>query len=90
VIVNVTVAALCPGSKASSFQDKADLGRSAWAKGKKLPTPVKMAALGYEAMHPGQQVCIRGLVDSIMAQSVRITPCHVATRVVKHWSNPTA
>ena len=88
--VTVTVTAPRPGSKALGSQDKADLSNSALVKGKKLPTSVEMAALGYEAMQREQQVCIRGLIDSVMVQSVRITPRHVATTMVKHLYNPTA
>lgn len=79
----VTVTALCPGPTASGFQDKADLGNSALVKGKKLPTSEEVAALGYRAMQRGQRVYIPGFMNWAMAQSMRITPRNLATKVVK-------
>ena len=84
----VTVTALCPGPTASGFQDKADLGRSALIKGKKLPTSEEVAALGYRAMQRGQRVYIPGFVNWAMAQSMRFTPRNLATRVVKIMTRP--
>jgi short-subunit dehydrogenase len=86
----VTVTALCPGPTASGFQDKADLGNSALVKGKKLPTSEEVAALGYRAMQRGQRVYIPGFVNWAMAQSIRITPRNLATKVVKALTRPVA
>jgi short-subunit dehydrogenase len=84
----VTVTALCPGPTASGFQDKADLGNSALVKGKKLPTSEEVAALGYRAMQRGQRVYIPGFMNWAMAQSIRITPRNLATKVVKALTRP--
>jgi short-subunit dehydrogenase len=84
----VTVTALCPGPTASGFQDKADLGNSALVKGKKLPTSEEVAALGYRAMQRGQRVYIPGFINWAMAQSMRITPRNLATKVVKILTRP--
>jgi short-subunit dehydrogenase len=86
----VTVTALCPGPTASGFQDKADLGNSALVKGKKLPSSEDVAAPGYRAMQRGQRVYIPGFVNWAMAQSMRITPRNLATKVVKHLTRATA
>jgi short-subunit dehydrogenase len=86
----VAVTVLCPGPTAYGFQDKADLGHSALVKGKKLPTAEEVAALGYRAMQRGQRVYIPGFVNWAMAQSMRLTPRHLATKVVKHLSKPIA
>ncbi len=86
----VTVTALCPGPTASGFQDKADLGNSALVKGKKLPTSEAVAASGYRAMQRGQRVYIPGFVNWVMAQSMRVTPRNLATRVVKILTRPVA
>lgn len=86
----VTVTALCPGPTASGFQDKADLGNSALVKGKKLPTSDAVAALGYRAMQRGQRVYIPGFMNWAMAQSMRITPRNLATKVVKTLTRPIA
>ena len=86
----VTVTALCPGPTASGFQDKADLGNSALIKGKKLPTSEEVAALGYRAMQRGKRVYIPGVVNWVMAQSMRFTPRDLATKVVKMLIKPVA
>jgi short-subunit dehydrogenase len=86
----VTVTALCPGPTASGFQDKADLGNSALIKGKKLPTSEEVAALGYRAMQRGKRVYIPGVVNWVMAQSIRFTPRDLATKVVKMLIKPVA
>jgi uncharacterized protein len=85
----VTVTALCPGPTASGFQDKADMGASALVKGKKLPTADDVAAAGYKAMQRGQRVYIPGAMNWLMAQSLRITPRNMVTRMVKQMSKPT-
>lgn len=86
----VTVTALCPGPTASGFQDKAELGNSALVKGKKLPTSEEVAALGYCAMQRGQRVYIPGFVNWAMAQSMRLTPRNMATKLVKLLTKPVA
>jgi short-subunit dehydrogenase len=85
----VTVTALCPGPTASGFQDKADMGHSALVKGKKLPTSEEVAELGYRAMQRGQRVYIPGFMNWFLAQSMRVTPRNLATKVVKQLSKPT-
>jgi len=84
----VTVTALCPGPTASGFQDKADMHASALVKGKKLPSSEEVAAAGYRAMQRGQRVFIPGLMNWIMAQSVRLTPRNMVTAMVKQMSKP--
>jgi short-subunit dehydrogenase len=86
----VTVTAFCPGPTASGFQDKADLGSSGLIKGKKLPTSEQVASLGYRAMQSGQRVYIPGLINWVMAQSMRFTPRNLATKVVKTMIKPIA
>ena len=86
----VTVTALCPGPTASGFQDKADMHASALVKGKKLPTADEVAAAGYRAMQRGQRVFVPGLMNWVMAQSVRFTPRIMVTALVKQMSKPSA
>jgi short-subunit dehydrogenase len=86
----VTVTALCPGPTASGFQDKADMRASALVKGKKLPTADEVAAAGYRAMQRGQRVYVPGLMNWVMAQSVRFTPRNMVTALVKQMSKPSA
>lgn len=84
----VTVTALCPGPTASGFQDKAALHGSALVKGKRLPGADEVAIAGYRAMQRGQRVHIPGLMNWLMAQSVRFTPRRWVTTLVKQLSRP--
>jgi short-subunit dehydrogenase len=85
----VTVTAFCPGPTRSGFQDKAAMNHSALVKDKKLPTADEVGRLGYRAMMRGRRVYIPGLVNNIMAQSVRFTPRAMITGIVKLMSRPT-
>lgn len=84
----VTVTALCPGPTASGFQDKAEMQSSALVKNKKLPTAESVAALGYRAMKRGKRVYIPGLINNILAQSIRFTPRNWVTAVLKQITKP--
>lgn len=84
----VTVSALCPGPTQSGFQDRAALHDSALVKGKRLPTSASVARFGVDAMLAGRRVAIPGLMNALMAQSVRFTPRAVVTRLVAFLSRP--
>jgi uncharacterized protein len=86
----VTVTALCPGPTASGFQDKADMHASALVNGKKLPTAAEVAAAGYKALQRGQRVYIPGVMNWLMAQSIRFTPRRMVTWLVQFMSKPVA
>lgn len=78
----VTVTALCPGPTATGFFDVADMNSSALVKGKRLPTAESVAAIGYRAMLRGQRVVVPGLMNKLLAQSVRVSPRRVVTMLV--------
>lgn len=70
----VTVTALCPGATESGFQEAAAMQESRLVKGRKLPTAKEVAQYGYNAMMQGKPVAIHGLLNNIMANSVRFMP----------------
>ena len=82
----VTVTTLCPGPTESGFQSAADLGNSKLVKGKKMPTSKEVAEFGFNAMMKGKRVVIHGMMNRIMAASVRFTPRKVITIVVRKMS----
>jgi uncharacterized protein len=84
----VRVMALCPGPTASGFQDKAAMHDSALVKGKRLPTADEVAVSAYRALNSGQRVHIPGIMNWLMAQSVRFTPRNMVTWLVKQMSKP--
>lgn len=85
----VTVTALCPGPTESGFQSAADMKDSKLVKGKKLPTSKEVAEYGYQAMKSGKVVAVHGMMNKIMAQSVRYSPRSVVRSLVRAMSERT-
>lgn len=79
----VTVTILCPGATASGFQAAAIMEESRLVKGRKLPSSHEVANYGYKAMLKGQVVAIHGLMNYLMAQSVRFTPRGLVLKVAR-------
>ncbi len=63
---------------------------SALIKGKLIPmqTSDQVGLAGYRAMQRGQRVYIPGVMNWLMAQSVRFTPRSIATMVAKQVMKP--
>jgi uncharacterized protein len=79
----VTVTSLCPGATESGFQAAAAMEESALVKGKKLPTSKEVAEYGYKSMLAGKTVAIHGLMNYIMANSVRFTPRAIVVKLTR-------
>lgn len=79
----VSVTALCPGATESNFQAAANLTESKLVKGKKLPTSAEVAEYGYKAMMRGQTVAIHGVMNYLMANSVRFTPRTLVVKIAR-------
>jgi short-subunit dehydrogenase len=79
----VTVTALCPGPTESGFQSAAAMEDSPLVKGKKLPASHEVAVYGYKAMMKGKTVAIHGLMNSILANSVRFMPRKLVVKVTR-------
>ena len=79
----VTVTALCPGATESGFQAAAAMENSALVKGRKLPSSKEVAEYGYRAMMKGKTVAIHGLLNYIMANSVRFLPRSIVVKVTR-------
>jgi hypothetical protein len=84
----VVVTALCPGPTASGFQDKAAMHDSALVKGKKLPTAKDVADYAIRAMDSGRRIAIHGVMNRLLAQSIRVTPRRMVTWLVAKLSRP--
>ena len=82
----VTVTALCPGATESGFQSAAALEESRLVKGRKLHTSAEVAAYGYKAMMKGKMVAIHGLMNTMMAESIRFTPRALVLKIVRYIS----
>ncbi len=79
----VTVTTLCPGPTESGFQSAAAMEESALVKGKKLPTSKQVADYGYKSMINGKTVAIHGLMNYLMANSVRFFPRSVVVKITR-------
>jgi uncharacterized protein len=79
----ITVTALCPGATESGFQAAAAMEESALVKGKKLPTSKEVAEYGYKAMLKGKAVAIHGLMNYILANSVRFMPRAIVVAITR-------
>lgn len=78
----VTVTALCPGSTESGFHAAA-LGEGRHIKERKLPSAREVAEFGYKSMVKGKAVAIPGLMNSIMATSVRFIPRSIVVKAAR-------
>jgi uncharacterized protein len=79
----VTVTTLCPGATESGFQAAAAMEESALVKGKKLPSAKEVAEYGYTSMMNGKTVAIHGMMNYIMANSVRFTPRAMVVKLTR-------
>jgi uncharacterized protein len=79
----VTVTTLCPGATESGFQAAAAMQESALVKGKKLPTSKEVARYGYAAMLKGKTVAIHGVMNWLLANSVRFTPRALVVKITR-------
>lgn len=79
----VTVTTLCPGATESGFQAAAAMEDSNLVKGKKLPSAKEVAEYGYASMMKGKTVAIHGMMNWIMANSVRFTPRALVVKLTR-------
>ena len=78
----VTITALCPGATATGFKTVASLDNSNLFKGT-VATSKSVAEYGYKSMMKGKTVVIHGLMNKIMAFSVRFAPRKAVTAITK-------
>jgi short-subunit dehydrogenase len=79
----ITVTTLCPGATESGFQAAAAMEESNLVKGKKLPTSQEVAEYGYASMMKGKTVAIHGMMNYLLANSVRFTPRALVVKLTR-------
>jgi len=79
----VTVTALCPGPTRSGFQKAASLKNARMFKKGTVASTEDVAAYGFEAMMKGKVVAVHGLLNRIVALSVRFFPRHLIRASVR-------
>lgn len=80
----VTVTALCPGATETGFKAAAALGGSNLFKGNGIAGSKDVAEFGYKAMMAGKTVVVHGIVNSLMAQSVRFAPRNIVAAIARY------
>ena len=83
----IRVCALCPGSTESEFHDVA--GQSGLASTRKRESAEKVARTGLAALAAGKSLVISGFKNFIGAQSQRLVPRGVVTRIAGKLFRPT-
>jgi short-subunit dehydrogenase len=77
----VSVTALCPGPTTSGFQTAASMDNSKLFNNKNLPTSKEVAKYGYNAMIKGKTIAIHGIMNTILATSLRLVPRAVVLKI---------
>ncbi|MCX7058755.1 MAG: SDR family NAD(P)-dependent oxidoreductase, partial [Proteobacteria bacterium] len=85
----VSVTALCPGPTPSGFQARAgmQLGRTL-RRGVPMMGVAQVARRGYRALLRGQRVVVPGVLNALLARTVRFVPRRWATAAVALLSRP--
>jgi len=80
----VTVTALCPGPTATGFAAAANIKNTRLFKLLKPATAADVARFGYEAMMKGHTIAVQGMLNRLLAFSVRLSPRKLVAAVVRH------
>jgi uncharacterized protein len=70
----ISITALCPGPTETGFKAEAAMDESQLFKGKKLSTGKEVAEYGYASMMKGKTVAIHGILNYLLANSIRFAP----------------
>jgi hypothetical protein len=84
----VTVTCLCPGATQSGFMAAAALEDSGLFKNRKLPSSAEVALFGYKAMMKGKMTVIHGIMNYLMANSIRFAPRTWVLPLVRKIQDP--
>lgn len=79
----ITVTTLCPGPTKSGFQEAASMNESRLVKGRILATSKQVAEYGYNAMLKGKSVVIPGILNNLLANSVRFFPRSAVLKIAR-------
>lgn len=78
---NVTVTAFCPGATATNFAKGAKMEGMKLFKAGSAPAAKGVAKIGWRAMKAGQRIRVPGLMNKLFAQSPRLSPRFLVTRI---------
>lgn len=84
----LSVTALCPGPTESGFQSAAEMEGSRLVNLLSMPSSRRVAEYGFRAMMKGKRVAVHGLLNKLLAFSVRFTPRRMLTAMVRRLQAP--
>jgi len=79
----VSVTALCPGPTATGFFARTGLEKSRLVQRMKVMDARTVAEAGYRGLMAGKPVVIPGLMNKLLAQSVRFSPRALVTKIAR-------
>jgi short-subunit dehydrogenase len=79
----VTVTALCPGPTETGFAQAAEMTTSRLFRMMKPASSMDVARAGYAGLLRGRRLVIPGLMNKMLAQSVRVSPRRLTTKVTR-------
>ncbi len=79
----VTVTALCPGPTITEFQERAGMAETRLFQMPHVMSGAEVARIGYEGMKQGKTVVIPGLINKLIAFSVRFSPRRLVAQIVR-------
>ena len=79
----VTVTALCPGPTATGFQERAHVEKSRLLRYMKVMDAQRVAEIGYRGLMAGKTLVIPGMMNKLVAQSVRVSPRKIVTKIAR-------
>jgi short-subunit dehydrogenase len=80
----VTVSVLCPGPTQTEFFERNDMIGIRLEKSPYIMSPTKVAEIGFSGLLKGKTVVIPGLINKLLAFSVRLTPRRVVTAIASY------
>jgi short-subunit dehydrogenase len=78
-----SVTCLCPGPVITNFQKRANIAQTRLVHGPLLVDVRDVARVGYEGMKQGKRLVIPGWKNRLVAESVRISPRKMVTRIIR-------
>lgn len=79
----VTVTVLCPGPTSTGFAEAAAMTSSRLFNVMKPATSMEVARAGYAGFMRGKRIVIPGVMNKVLAQSVRVSPRRLTVKVTK-------
>jgi short-subunit dehydrogenase len=78
---NVTVTVLCPGPTQTEFFKRHNMIGTRLERSPHIMSPAKVAEIGFSGLLKGKTIVIPGLINKLLAFTVRLAPRRVVTAI---------